>query len=305
MVDPAVRFPPPATLQWVATAAGGIRVVGGRRMIGGITSSVHRLTVVNRSGSRRHVVLRRWIYQDVARGQRRAKREGQVLDALSRRVFPAPRLVGVSEGAETDGVPAVLMTRVPGHVLLTPRNPDAWMGQIAEVLPRLHGLDVSAEDQEPEAQREAFPAPDWVTRTAIWDAAQRVLVCPPPRRPASEGCFIHNDFQLYNLLWQRERLTGVVDWTRPGVGSPDLDVAHCRLNLAVLYSVDWAERFRLAYEATAGRKVEPWFDLLRITRFTSDWQRFIPVQTGGRIAVDVVGMPTRVEELIATVLKRI
>ncbi len=29
-------------------------------------------------------------------------------------------------------------------------------------------------------------------------------------------------------------------------------MGHCRLNLAVLYSANWAERFRLAYEAETG-----------------------------------------------------
>jgi hypothetical protein len=44
-------------------------------------------------------------------------------------------------------------------------------------------------------------------------------------------------------------------------GPPDLDVGHCRLNLAVLFGADRAEKFRLAYDAEADRAVDPWGDL--------------------------------------------
>ncbi|HUR49874.1 MAG TPA: aminoglycoside phosphotransferase family protein [Acidimicrobiales bacterium] len=302
MIDPSVRFPGEVTLDWVVRGAGGVRVVGGRRMTGGLTSSVHRLTVADRAGSRRHVVLRRWVAVDLTRGRRRAAREARVLEALSGSGIPAPRLIDVSDGADTEGVPAVLMTRVPGHVFLTPSDPADWLKQVADVLPVVHGVGVSADTNRPDAWTRAWPTPDWIRDPAVWRGAQDVLMQPPP---ASPSCFIHTDFQHFNLLWQRERLTGIVDWNRPGIGSPDLDVGHCRLNLAVLHSVDWAERFRLAYESTAGRKVEPWFDLYRLTQFTSDWQRFIPLQVSGRAEVDIAGIPGRVEGLITSVLDRL
>ena len=87
--------------------------------------------------------------------------------------------------------------------------------------------------------------------------------------------------------------------------SPDRDVAHCRLNLNVLYGHEVAEELRLAYEAEAGRRVDPWWDLHRLTGYTPDWQRFIPIQVRGRIPVDVAGMTRRVEEAIAGALRRL
>ena len=188
-------------------------------------------------------------------------------------------------------------------MLLTPSDPAAWLRQMAELLPRVHALDVRAalDRYEPRARAEPVPAPEWVTRKGVWDAAQEVLMQPPPVRPR---CFTHADYQHFNMLWRREKLTGIVDWTWPGFGPPDFDVGHCRLNLAVLHSPDWAEEFRLAYEAAAGRAVEPWFDLYRLCAFSSEWPGFIPLQAGGRARVDTAGMPARVEELISRVLKR-
>jgi hypothetical protein len=118
-------------------------------------------------------------------------------------------------------------------------------------------------------------------------------------------CFIHRDFQHFNLLWAGGRLTGVVDWSVASSGPPEVDVGHCRLNLAVLFSPDWAERFRLAYEAETGRRTDPWWDLLALAAYRDSWRRFIPIQVGGRVQVDTGGMTARVEDLIESVLGRL
>jgi aminoglycoside phosphotransferase (APT) family kinase protein len=123
--------------------------------------------------------------------------------------------------------------------------------------------------------------------------------------PSQRRCFIHRDFQHFNLLWAGGRLTGVVDWSVAASGPPEIDVGHCRLNLAVLYSADWAERFRLAYEAETGRRTDPWWDLQEPAAYDDAWPRFIPVQVGGRVPLDAGGMTARVEELVESALGRL
>jgi hypothetical protein len=81
-------------------------------------------------------------------------------------------------------------------------------------------------------------------------------------------------------------------------------VGHCRLNLAVLHCADWAERFRLAYEAEAGRSTDPWWDLHELAAYNDAWPRFIPIQVGGRVAVDPDGMTARIEALLESALRR-
>jgi aminoglycoside phosphotransferase (APT) family kinase protein len=100
-------------------------------------------------------------------------------------------------------------------------------------------------------------------------------------------------------------LTGVVDWGSAAAGPPDIDAGHCRLNLAVLFGAGWAERFRLAYEARAGRRIDPWWDLYALASYNDLWPRFIPVQVDGRITVDAGGMTGRVEELLQATLRRL
>ena len=129
----------------------------------------------------------------------------------------------------------------------------------------------------------------------------RALVAEP-RQPPSY--FIHRDYQHFNLLWSRERLTGVVDWGGAGLGPPDVDVGHCRLNLTLLFSVHVAERFRELYEVESGRAVDPYWDMHALLSYGPDWKNFLPLQIDGRAPLEVEGMTRRMEEVLTLALRR-
>lgn len=167
---------------------------------------------------------------------------------------------------------------------------------------RIHGVQVAAGPFEERIDAAAPVIPASATRPAVWEAAFGILRQQAPE-PAT--CFIHRDFHHFNLLWRHGRLTGVADWTRSCTGPADFDAGHCRLNLAVLFGADWAERLRLAYEAEAGRAIDPWWDLYAVTAYSDEWRRFIPVQVAGRAPVDTAGMTSRVEDLLEATLGRL
>jgi aminoglycoside phosphotransferase (APT) family kinase protein len=282
------RRPSAAALAWVEEELGG-RVVNSRRMTGGIVAAVHLLTVERGpSGQRESVVLRR--YEQHGDGD--VVREARILAETGEAGLPAPRLLAVSAtGAEAGGHPSVLMTRVAGRADLAPADPDHWLGQIADVAARIHEAPIEAPTYERWIDPSRLAVPASATRPALWRELARVL---REGAPPCEPRFIHRDFQHFNLLWSRGRLTGVVDWGSAASGPPDIDVGHCRLNLAVLFGADWAERFRTAYEERAGRRVDPWWDLYALASYDDSWQQFIPVQVDGRARVDVGGMTGRV-----------
>ena len=88
-------------------------------------------------------------------------------------------------------------------------------------------------------------------------------------------------------------------------GPADVDVGHCRLNLAVLYSAELAADFLAAYEADAGLRVDPYWDIRCATAPAfEDWAAFIPIQVGGRARFDSAGMHRRVDDLLAASLRR-
>ena len=83
--------------------------------------------------------------------------------------------------------------------------------------------------------------PESALRPEVWTAAKDVVTAKAPR---TEAVLLHGDYQHFNVLWSRGRLSALVDWSSSCIASPDLDVGHCRLNLAMLYSPEIAERFR-------------------------------------------------------------
>ncbi len=300
--DAMRRSPTPAQLAWVERTVGsGARVTGGRRMLGGITSTVHRLSLRLSGGTAKQVVLKRFTDPDWDDMPAIARNEATALAAVEATRVPAPRLLGASpDGTETEGVPSLLMTRAPGRVSLTPLDIDAWIRQLAALLPPLHAGSIDAWTPQPR-DLDKLVVPASARRPDVWTAAKRVIATDPP---SGDPAFVHGDYQHFNVLWSRGRLSALVDWSSARMAPPDIDVGHCRLNLAVLSSVDIAERFRRAYESEAGRRVEPWWDVHELLAYDETWREFIPVQVAGRAPVDVQGMTGRVEELLAMALAR-
>jgi len=299
-VDFQRRRPSPEALAWVERAlGGGARVVACHRLRGGLAAAVHRLTLENDRGGQ-VVVLRQYEQAGADDG---VQREARVLDAASAAELPAPRLLAVSAGGEdTGGHPAILMTRLGGRVSLSPADPDSWLEQIAVAAARIHDAPVAAPPFERWLDPAHLTAPASSMRPRLWQTVRDVLM---ERGGSPDRCFIHRDFQHFNFLWTRGRLTGIVDWGAASMGPPGIDVGHCRLNLAVLFSADRAERFRLAYEAETGRSVDPWWDLYALASYGDDWRHFIPIQVDGRAPVDPGGMTARIEEVMAATLQRL
>ncbi len=296
-------LPTPAQVAWVERTVGsGAKVTGAQRMLGGITSSVHRLSVRARDGTARQVVLKRYTDPDWGDTRAMVENEAAALTGVEATDVPAPRLLGASaDGSETEGVPSLLMTRAPGRVWLTPDDHEAWIRQLATVLPLIH-KGAGAVPTRELRDRDARSVPASARRPDVWLAAKRAL---GTAMPPGEAVFIHGDYQHFNILWSRGRLSAIVDWSSAGIAPPDVDVGHCRLNLAVLFAAGVAERFRHAYEAEAGRRVEPWWDIQQLLAYDDTWRDFIPVQVAGRAPVDVQGMTERVEELLAMTLARL
>ena len=154
-----------------------------------------------------------------------------------------------------------------------PRDRERWLRQMAQMLARIHALDSDGRRFESWLDAGRLSPPADASRADIWREA--IALVAEPRAP-TRTCFIHRDYQHFNLLWSRERLTGVVDWGGAGVGPPDVDVGHCRLNLTLLFSADVAERFREMYEAESGRTVDPWWDVHALLSYGPDWKNFLP-----------------------------
>ena len=137
------------------------------------------------------------------------------------------------------------MTRAPGRVWLTPHDLDAWIRQLAALLPTLHAgsADVGRASLETSI---ALAVPASARRPEVWTAAKNRDRRRSGRRArrCSSTATISTSTCCGRVVASARSSTGAGSW----IASPDLDVGHCRLNLAVLSSAEVAERFRHAYE---------------------------------------------------------
>jgi Ser/Thr protein kinase RdoA (MazF antagonist) len=243
----------PAVRSWV-TGHAGSGIVRVRRLEGASSTAVHRIDTA--SGIR--LVLRRYVWPGFLLNEPDApRRECEVLRFAATRGLRVPSVVAADpDGSEVgDGIPALLMTFLPGRAVA---QPD--LHALAQVAAGIHAIDPA------DLGHAYFPwyadttagPPPASTRPDLWEQAIAVW---HGAMPAYRPTLIHRDFHPGNVLWSRGRATGVVDWANGCAGPVGCDLAHCRANLRRLAGPDAAVAFLSAYEAVTGERFDPFWDL--------------------------------------------
>jgi aminoglycoside phosphotransferase (APT) family kinase protein len=230
---------------------------------------VHRLWLETRSGVVREVVLRRYVLDWVQDEPWAPGNEALALRLLEpEATVPAPRLLAADLDGEATGTPTILMSALPGRVEWQPDDMETWLRRLAEALPTIHALPVSAELSEwaPYAPTPPGTPPEWSQHPEAWETAFALYAGP---QPAADRVFLHRDYHPGNVLWTDHRITGIVDWVSACAGPPEEDVAHCRANLALHHGQEQAERFLRLWRSVAGRQdYDPYFDLTGVVSFS-------------------------------------
>jgi aminoglycoside phosphotransferase (APT) family kinase protein len=300
--------PTPEILTWVARQVHPrAQVHAVARLPGGMTADMDWITVECPSGLT-DVVLRRWPAEEWATGL--VTREALALATIRGHHVPAPELLAMDEeGAET-GVRCTLTSAVPGQPDLAPADLQSWLGQLAATQASIHAVRAPSQmpchewrgdvagTLSPDRYGARSRSLEWLTDRGLRDAAREAASGPL----VDEKVLVHGDYQHFNVLWRRGRLTGVVDWPNAATGIRGSDVGHCRLNLAVLFDVQTAGDYLMMYERAAGVRVDRRADLRALLCFDLEWQRFIPRQVDDRVRLDLAGMPGRVAAAIRSAL---
>jgi aminoglycoside phosphotransferase (APT) family kinase protein len=256
---------PDQALRWVTASVGlGARVLAAKALAGGTSSAVHAV-LVDRGASRpRELVLRRFLRLDwLAEEPDTATREAEALELLADVDLPTPRLIAVDPDGSVAGAPSVLMSRLPGRVEWDPPVVEEFLRALAEPLPVIHSVRVSADGvlpcYRPYRLRMRRP-PAWAARPDVWERAIEVL---DGESASEERLFVHRDYHPGNVLWEGGRVSGIVDWVNASSGSPWADVGHCRVNIASELGQEAADRFLEVYRAVSGRTDEyhPYWDI--------------------------------------------
>ncbi len=168
-------------------------------------------------------------------------RQARIMAALHQLGLPVPAIVATSEDPIVDGRPFVLMEAVPGNRVEQAIDAGSTPLQLAasavEVLRRFQSVPcestgIGGEDPMPlegEIARWTWlmeRAPAELTGQAPRLAQLLFDRKPLPRSPV----LVHGDYHLSNMLFDRGRVSAVVDWEIAQLGQPLLDV--CCISLS-------------------------------------------------------------------------
>jgi Ser/Thr protein kinase RdoA (MazF antagonist) len=146
------------------------------------------------------------------------------------------------------GTPTLVLSCLPGRPSVAREEPW-WCRRLAEGLVSIHDLAPWGEPDADLVDWQGFE-PGAVQRGD--PRAARIFEALTPVR-AEMACqprvFAHYDFHPGNTLWQRGRLTGVVDWMSAASGWAGADVAYCKLDLTLQLGPEAGDRFAAAYSA--------------------------------------------------------
>ncbi len=246
-------------------------VVSVRRLRGGLNAHVHAVGIALGDGARTTVVLRRKAPEGHWRTPERAVAEFRTLAILHGAGVPAPRpLLLDVEGRYFDG-PAILISH-EGRPVVAPRDAPAWPAGLANALAKLHTITPGHFDlaflptHDIGAIRERAGRP--LTGSLITDPLAQAVSAALTRRISAIAsphlCLVHRDFWPGNTVWRRGRLSAIIDWSTATISNPRLDIAQCRVDLAMMHGVDMAQSFLASYQERAIAPVrDGWFfDLL-------------------------------------------
>lgn len=307
------RTIPQQTIEWATRAiASDAHLVRTQALHGGTSTPVHRLTIAT-ANEQHDVVLRRvtnleWYEREPDLLEREANALrlcAQNLDTQHDTV-PTPRLIAIDARARHTDVPALLMSYVSGHIEIAADALARNIPRIAEMLPRIHALPVRSNAFPPyQRYRTSLDhVPTWSRNPDPWRAIIEYARRPAP---AHRDVFIHRDFHPGNLLWSRGRITAVIDWVNASIGAPEVDLGHCRWNLAVLAGTRLADALLDAYlEVTHTTNHEPYWDVL--TLLDAGYMNFVDVtqwREAGLATITPTQVQTRLDAYATSLAKRI
>jgi aminoglycoside phosphotransferase (APT) family kinase protein len=243
------------------------------------------LSIEGADGTRTTVSLRRFTRDNRSSQPEHVAHEYRVLQLVERAGIAAPRPLLLDAEGRLCGVPAIVLTYLPGRPLYHPTDVMSWARELAKALLTVHAvtpqqfdlswLSVHLRDgiRAELGRRGAF------TRAAgpLALEVHAALEAEIDRIDWPEATFVHDDFWPGNTVWQRGRLTGVIDWTHAEVGDPRTDVSQCRIDLSLILNLDAAEAFLSAYQSMAPRPLpQVWyFDLFRGLRALLSYEHWL------------------------------
>ncbi len=269
-----------------------------RALAGGVSAQTSLVTIQDDQGNTRKLVVRCHGQKDLELNPYIASHEFRLLSHLYDAGLPVPRPQLVDQDGVFLARPCLVYSYIPGHTLSTPADLSLYLKQMAETLALIHRVSISELSFLP---RRAEEIAYWLSQAGTEDKTLTLLQKAWPWRQRNKTALLHGDYWPSHLLWQDERLVGVIDWEDAALGDPLADLASARLELLWSLHAEAMEQFTTLYcQANPVNTADlPYYDLLtalRVAPKMKDWG--VEKTTQGR-------MQAKLQHFITTAMDRL
>uniref|UniRef100_A0A8C9N0X9 Aminoglycoside phosphotransferase domain-containing protein n=1 Tax=Serinus canaria TaxID=9135 RepID=A0A8C9N0X9_SERCA len=171
-------------------------------------------------------------------------REYRILKALAEAGVPVPPVLALCEDRSILGTPFFLLEHCAGHIhravslpTVLPRRRRAWYGAMANILARIHSLDLGAAKLQDlrehgnyiQQQFETWTKQYRAVETHVIPAMERLIQWLPLHFPESQKTtVVHGDFRMDHLVFHPDRpeVLAVLGWKFATLGDPLCDLAN-------------------------------------------------------------------------------
>jgi aminoglycoside phosphotransferase (APT) family kinase protein len=190
---------------------------------------------------------------------------------------PVPEPMALNAEGSWFGVPALVMKRLPGRAEIQPADVDTWLRELALALATIHETSLAGAQ---DALLKAPHAETWEPPAGLRTSAlsNRVVAAIEQYLPRAtwDPALTHGDFHPGNVLWRRQAISGVADWSMARAGPRWYELAYLRADVVLLLGVAGADRLTDLYVSVIGQDPVdlPVFDLicgLRARRWAALW----------------------------------
>lgn len=232
----------------------GAKLIEHKKLEGGVSAQVFALELALPDAGSQKVVVRQYGEVDLRADANIATHEFELLRLLKDQDLPTPKPFYVDESGEILPSPYLVVEFIDGKTVDEPANTLEFVGQMADVLTKIHQVEASFELSFLPNQQQAFTEklamkPTQPDESLSESRIRDELLTHWPPTQQNKSVLLHGDFWPGNTMWKDDKLAGVIDWEDAGIGDPLADLGNGRLEILMLFGPEASEEFTNRYKS--------------------------------------------------------
>ncbi len=224
----------------------GCKVLRSWPLTGGVSAQVIAMKVLMADGGTKELVLRVHGERDRQQNPQVAADEFRLLQALQAAGIPSPAPFYLDQSCEMLPNPYLVVEYIEGETKLAEGGCDACLRALALHLAAIHRVRVDSLHFLPRLADQVLELLAFYPASHGQQHIIGILQAAWPWSTNPLG-LLHGDYWPGNVLWQGDKLMGVIDWEDAKLGDPLGDLANTRLELLWAQGVPAMDGFTKHY----------------------------------------------------------